>query len=1843
MKQLSLFLQILFILITVWGCSKKQDARPPVNDYVAEYTTGIISRRTAVEVVLNDPLSNEQQDPEFLKTAFSISPQASGKVEVIDDKKLVFQPNPMLKPGTQYTITWNIGKFFKTEEKNRKFTFSFETISPEIGFRLNELDIDNQSLPDTLYEFKGSLLLSDWADSTTIHNLIGFDVPVKIKWEKIDVAKTFDFTFQTREPFEKAKEIELFTKKNDFGYPRKILSKIKIPGKHDFDVYSIRSVNDNDNFIEVIFTRVLNQLQDFTGLVEVEPENDVSFSVEGNKLKIWLQDKNIHEREVVIYDGIRSLSNRVFKRDAAHASLYKKEISFRSNYPSLEFIGEGGILPTENSMIVPFAATNLRGVIVRIIKVYENNMGQFLQENQLSEGNALASMGELLCRKLIFLDEESNYDLHKRNTFAINLKKLITPEPGALYRVILSFNSELSAYPCPGMAKMTKRELIEENRKLESEEKANFGNGNAYYYFSDQSWDNYNWQERNMPCKDSYYVNKQISKNILYSNLGIIAKRGDRGKMFVSINNITTGMPEEEVLVKVYTYQNQEISQKTTWENGTVEFDLNGKEPFYLIAKKEKQKGYLRLAKNEALSMSAFDVAGEEVKNGTKGFIYTERGIWRPGDTIYVSFILNNIYGDLPERHPVTFELFNPAGQLYWKKSLSTRNDNFYVFKPVTSSAAPTGIWKGKITVGGVSFEKKLRIETIKPNRLSIDLSFDRDILQRDTLTKATLKAQWLTGAIANSLNYDIYTTFVAMETSFHGYQEYIFDDPTRKFTANDILFSKGKLNKEGVAKIDTKMVQGGFAPGFLRAQFLTKVYEESGEFSINATQKVYSPFKAYVGILSPQKGYEPLTTNKNHVFSFATLLPDGTPASKSRVKIQLYKMEWYWWWNSDMSQVANYISSGYNKPIKQFEQQSNQDGKGQFSLKIPNMDWGTYYIQLTDLESGHQCGCMAYFDSYGDDARSRMASDKAMLLSLQADKKSYAPGEEITIRFPSTAESRAIITVEASGGIMQHHEMGCNDKESSFSFKASPEMQPNVYVSVTLLNPYASTKYDLPIRLYGVIPIEVHAVNSRLLPVIEASETIRPSSSCKISVSESNGQPMTFTLGVVDEGLLDLTNFKTPSPWDAFFAKEALGMRTWDMYNYVLGAYGGKIEQIFSIGGDDALNKGPKAIVNRFKPVVRFMGPYTLKPNEKRTLTVNIPEYIGKVRCMVIAGNQHQYGNAQKDIFVRQPLMILGTLPRKLAPNDEIWLPATVFAMKDNIGPVTVNLEVNEAFEILEKRSQGISFSKIGNQVVWFKIRAKKLLETGKIRLTVTGKGEKASWSSDIEINSPLTPIYKTNNWILDPGESKKFEITPFGIPGSNKSHITVAGIKQINLNNRLNYLITYPYECLEQIISKAFGALYLPQITQFSPKELEKMEEVVRSVNSKLKNYMIPGGGFSFWPGGSSTNAWTSIYAFLYLNKAADSGFILTSGLRHECGQYQSRLAREWKPVESPNLVLQQVIQAFRLYALADAHIPEKGAMNRLRQTKNLSLEATWLLAAAYSFDNKEIARQILESIESSDTMLKMNESTSLFLETTQLSSFIGVGYNKQAYALVQSLLNQLQTSEELNTAAIALSIINICNYYKQYPEIKTLDFDISKNGKIESVHSEKTIWTNEISLEKNTSEKIQITNKSKGTLYIQDVISGIPTQGEQIETSNGIQLKTKFKSLTGNIINPQKIEQGTNFIFEISVINKAGIVLHDMMVDQMIPAGWEILNRGVFTENNQYPIGVTYQDIRDDKVSSYINRLPTEQTVTIPIYVTAAYAGTFFMPSSTCRAMYQTNYNASSKSEEVMVVRE
>lgn len=1248
-----------------------------------------------------------------------------------------------------------------------------------------------------------------------------------------------------------------------------------------------------------------------------------------------------------------------------------------------------------------------------------------------------------------------------------------------------------------------------------------------------------------------------------------------------------------------------------------------------------------------ALSLSSFDVSGEVVQKGIKGFIYGERGVWRPGDTLHLGFMLNDRAKQLPAEHPVVMELYNPLGQMYARKTQTRGELGLYVFDFVTEADAPTGAWNVKAQVGGVSFSKRLRIESIKPNRLKIALSMPEKTLLRGEPMDARLHVEWLQGAIARNLKYDIQGTFIATPTTFEGYKGFYFDDPSRVFNTEESKLISGVTNERGDATVQARFELGSTAPGMLLANLVTRVYEESGDFSIDADRMLYSPYRRYAGLKSPQKDKEQLNTGTNYTYEVASVDYLGKPQANTELDVKVYKVYWYWWWDSNSSGLANYVSDSYNKPVKTFTVRTDGDGRGTFQLSFPDKEWGTYFISVKDKESKHSTGVMSYFDwPYNEGRRNTDGSESATMLSFKTDKDSYTPGEKMVVTFPSTKGSRAIISIENGVRVLSLTEHTCEDKQTTVRLDVTKDMQPNAYVYITLLQPHGITKNDLPIRLYGVVPFTVTSPESHLTPVIQSPAELKPDASYTISVSEKNGKEMAYTLAIVDEGLLDLTRFRTPEPWKAFNAREALGVNTWDLYNYVVGAYGGRIEQLFSIGGDDALNKGPKAIVNRFKPVVRFDGPFLLKKGKTARHTYQMPNYNGRVKIMVVAGNGEAYGHADKSVMVRKPVILLGTLPRVIGVGEEMVVPATVFATEDGVGAVNVSIACSSNMEVVGETTRSLSFERKGDQQALFRIRVKKNPGIGKVTITATGKGDKSVYETELEIRTVRRPQVKVTAATLEAGKSWKETVAMPGATGTNQLTLEVSDIAPVNVSSRLSYLLGYPHGCLEQITSKGFPQLYISSFTDLTLQQAKSTEEAVKEVIRRLRSYQTVDGAFAYWPGGTSSNGWGTVYATHFLLEASKKGYLVPEAMKQSVLNNLRRVARNWKPVTSYYKDSEEATQAYRLYVLALAGSPEMGAMNRLKEMKDLTSMSRWSLASAYALVGRE---DVAQDLISKTTALPSGYSeydetfgSDVRDQSIQLMTLCLLDKGKEAATLVEELSKQLSSDDWLSTQSTAFALVALSDYLAKYRVDGAMDFTYACGGKDGQVKTDKNIWSETLLDKAGTSASVELKNTGKSTLFARIITEGIPEQGEEKAYANGVSLAVSYVDLNGSPVNVAQLEQGTNFSAVVTVKNPSARGYNNLVLSEIFPAGWEILNTRFLNESvtDSLSAGVNYQDIRDDRVYSYIDRLPAGSQVTVKINLCAVYPGRFYLPPVYCEAMYDYLIRANTAGQEVTV---
>jgi uncharacterized protein YfaS (alpha-2-macroglobulin family) len=468
------------------------------------------------------------------------------------------------------------------------------------------------------------------------------------------------------------------------------------------------------------------------------------------------------------------------------------------------------------------------------------------------------------------------------------------------------------------------------------------------------------------------------------------------------------------------------------------------------------------------------------------------------------------------------------------------------------------------------------------------------------------------------------------------------------------------------------------------------------------------------------------------------------------------------------------------------------------------------------------------------------------------------------------------------------------------------------------------------------------------------------PETTTEINVREASGRPMTYTLAVVDEGLLGLTRYATPNPWDHFYAREALGVKTWDLYDDVVGAWGGVLERMLAIGGDEEGVRAEAQRANRFPPMVRFLGPFRLRAGVTDTHEVDVPRYVGAVRVMVVAGRDGAYGAADRQVFVRRPLMVLATLPRVLGPEEQVALPVSVFAMEPEVREVAVTVTTSGPLEADLPVRKTLSFDEPGDDLVSFRLHTGEGLGVTTTTVEATSGTERAAQSIELDVRMSTQRAVDAVGATLEPGESWEPAVSLPGLPGTNEVTLEVSRTPPIDLGRRLQYLLRYPHGCVEQTVSSAFPQLYLGRLLELSESQEDRIETNVKAALERLQSFQTSDGGFGYWPGDDDPNDWVTNYAGHFVLEAKAAGYLAPPGMLDQWTRFQSRRARAW--VAGAGRA--ELVQAYRLFTLALAGAPELGAMNQLRERESLPVAARWRLAATYELAGQTEAADALAS---------------------------------------------------------------------------------------------------------------------------------------------------------------------------------------------------------------------------------------------------------------------------------------
>ncbi|WP_367389766.1 MG2 domain-containing protein [Lewinella sp. LCG006] len=1838
------YLLLLAVLVAVPSCSKNKNAKAmpeSAKAYIYAYTQGVVSRTAPLKIQFAGVVITEEQvGTEAAKNLVNIEPNAPGTWTWTDRQTLRFDPAPALDFATAYLVTVSLKDLFdNVPAEAHQFEFSVKTRDPFLTLETDGLSTPDPSIRETQV-LKGQLLTSDFVADEEIPELLNVEQNNKklnLTWSHNDEGTVHYFTATGVKRGKTASQVLLTWNGAAMGALQKGQEKVEIPAIGDFKVTKVVPQGGGEAKVAIHFSDPIKEDQDFSGLVNISnSNNNFRFSVKGHVLTLYLNEQLAGDQQLNVYTGIQNHYREAMPRSSVW------EVTFTATEPQVRLVGQGNILPASAKLVFPFEAIGLHTVEVEVFKIHSNNILQFLQDNELDGSYDLRKVGKIILRKEVPLKNlNSSGSQAQWERYALDLRQFFEMDAKSFYQVRIGFRRSHSLYSC------TSQNFTFEDSGYQSEYEESIMDN---WYGLEGYYREYSWDQRDDPCYPAYYHPERfVFRNVMTSNLGLIVKGSQNKQYSVAVTNLQTAGPMSAVTVNFYDYQKQLL--------GTVKTDAKGlastvlpENAFFAVAETAKEQAYVRLDDGTALSTSRFDVGGTVLQEGLKGFLYAERGVWRPGDSVFLNFVLEDEKGLLPPGYPVTFELRDAQGQVVEKREGVLPQGDIYPVFFKTSPDDATGIWQASVMAGDAVFRKSLRIEAIKPNRIKVALTgAENPIRMSSGTSQMKLEAAWLHGAPAANLKANVEASFQLDRSGFSSFPDYSFYDRNQGelLAQNQVVFD-APLDDQGKATVAVQMPNANTAAGPLQMRLRTRVYEQGGNFSTESRSFAVFPFDNYAGLKLPEDRYGSprVLIGEDATIQLASVNYLGKVAGGRKLKTELFRVEWRWWWDDEDSRGARYARDRNLKSISSATITTDANGKANWKVKVD--DWGRYLVRVCDEQSGHCAAGYVYAGSpwYNEDS----FSEEASMLTFRTDKTDYKVGEEVSVTFPAGSAGRALLSLENGEGVIEERWLDTKAGDNVVSFKATAAMAPTVYAFLTVLQPYDQDANDLPMRAYGVIPIKIEDPNTILEPKIRMAEELKPEEFFTVEVSETKGQAMTYTLAVVDEGLLSLTNFKTPNPHDAFFAREALGVKTWDLYRYVLSRTTIDLSQVLTIGGDGDLDGGKKADrANRFDPVVLHLGPFELGKGQKVTHRLKMPNYVGAVRAMVVAVKPHAYGAAEKSVPVRKPLMVLATLPRVLGIGEQLDLPVNVFAMKDRLGAVNVRLEESSGLVSLSTPSKQLNFTKAGDQLVRFPISIGDGTGVAKFKVIAEGGGERTTQEIEIAIRNPNPMQTLAAPFVLAKGEEQTLDYVPFGSAGTRSGTLEMTNLPPLDLERRVQYLLQYPYGCLEQTTSSAFPQLHLATFMELKDEQRTKVRENVAAALDRLRQFQRSDGAFSYWPDRGEISSWSTSYVGHFLLAAKAAGYTLPSGLLRNWQDYQQGAARAWDgKIADFGLVSRssyELDQAYRLYTLALAGKPELGAMNRLRERNNLSNTSRWRLAAAYALAGqvaaaKDLVRAINTEVANYREM-DFTYGSGLRDQAMILETLVLLEDQASADVVAQQIAKEMNARRWLSTQEIAYSLLAFSKYIGENDELsKTYTFTM-KQGAANAVDVGADHPYIQINL-KDRANAIFVKNTSTQKLFGSIIRQGQPLPEEEQAISRQLNMNIVYRSANGEQLDISRLAQGTDFIAEVTVAhpNKLNYGYRQLALEQVFPAGWEITNTR-FEEINTHPeSGYTYRDFRDDRVNTFFH-LGANETKTFRVYLSATYSGRFYLPASTCGAMYDNDIFASSAGYWVEVV--
>ncbi|MBC8185948.1 Ig-like domain-containing protein [candidate division KSB1 bacterium] len=1719
-------------------------------------------------------------------------PAITGKFQWIAKNKLRFYPDALLAPSTKYAveISPSIAKDYSYSLKGDRTYHIFTT-----QFKVNSASLSLEFLPDTdklakllsTIEFNCPVQPEEVVKKITLKYKDGSAIPFRLLTTSENSIISLEADEVKRS--DKKKEIQLKIK----------AGLLPIGGNLGLDLDYVKSILMSEKqklIVERMSSKRIDSQRKYVRIqfnIPVDKNKasrfisvEPSLSFKINSSHHYLDLKGQFEVEKAYKITVRKGLRAI--DGSALEKEFSSTMTFRKENipPQVDFIGKGIFLNRQGNLNLGISTININNVVIEIDKIFENNLVYLLNENNVT-GNQRYSWYNL--RALGQRIHESETTIQ-----TIPNEEVVTP-----------LNIE---------------EFLKNDKK---------GIFNVKARYSRERW-------------------VESSKWVMATDMGIIAKKaGD--DLWVWVNSLTSLNPVANATIKIFSQNNQLLKTALTNSDGLAVLQSYSQlkeefSPYILTASNEDDLCFIELTKRQ-ISTSDFDVAGGTyLQHGYEAFLYLERGIYRPGETAYMAGIVRGENISVPTSFPVILQVNGPDGKILDEQQAKLNDQGAVEFDMQIPGYAKTGKYSALLKIGEKEEigRTEFNVEEFVPDRMKVKLLTEKDSYRAGERLNIDIEAVTLFGPPASGRQVQADIEIEEQAFSPLKYKSFVFRDDKKSFVTQKFDLGDQTLDENGKFKYSYQIPGKLEAPSSLRGVISSTVLEPGGRGVSAYRGVIIHPYDTYIGLRKTGEGYA--TPNKDTEIEFVVLDTDEQPLPNRNLEISFYRI----YWHSILKRVTRhgryqYVSEKVKNLVKKFTT-SSTSGINSFNVKPE--EYGRYLVVVRDQVTGSSSSISFYASGWG---YSPWAMDNADRIELDLDKESYLPGETAEINVRAPFAGKLLLTVERDK-IFDQQVYTLSENTATLEIPIKAEYKPNVYISAHLVRSTESLDRDTPVRAFGVTPVNINNEANQLTVQLDSPDEIRPNKELTVNfqIKDFKGRRPYVTIAAVDEGICQLTDFQTPDAFGFFFGKKRLSVESFDIYSLILP----EIESTLSSTAGDIEARRKKHLtpvsVTRVKPVAFWSGLIRANRNGRGKAKFKIPQFNGSLRLMVVAFVDNKFGNMEKKVFVREPIVLTPTFPRFVASGDEFIVPVSIYNGTGSKETFKIKLEAKGPVAITDGENKSVQIEHSKEQIVFFNIKAKKTIGKLEFQLTASGGGEKAKYQVEVPLRPPVPFTTLSGSGSLTETNAVSFKFPSDWVQGTVDFSLSISSFPAVKFSRSLQYLLSYPHGCVEQTTSKLFPLLYFKDLAKKVEPELfetNSADYYIEEGITKLENLQLASGAFSYWPEGNYINDWSSVYAAHFLIEARKSGYEVSDRVYKKMIRALRSLTRSYRDENSNSY--QTAVYA--CYVLSLAGKPEKSTIlyfknNALDKLNDFS---QYQLAGAFAFaGNLQTARQLLPKTVTPINQLQKRETgrnfnSSIRAKAIMLDILAEVDESNPSVVVLVKMLSDAaakngrwHTTQENAFAFLALGKIMKKQSRANYTGTLTIEDEIYQKFDVDNFNFSNKDWG---------GKKVAISIKGEGTCYYSWRAEGIPSKMDVNEFDNDLIVRRFYLNENGIPVNYSGFKQGDLVIAKITV-KPLTENLDNVAIIDMLPAGFEIENprlqsrKGInwIKENTYHPM---YMDIRDDRLILFGNfRRAREETFYYGLR--AVTAGNFTLPSIRGEAMYDPVKTSVASSGRIVV---